>query len=97
MELRISTSGIKFSKKTMEHDNCRFNRLRLLLCMASFKPVISIGATEAQARATKYATKYAATVYQGNFAFKYYNKILKKTFFIHKMYKKTELYATDLL
>ena len=53
----------------------------------------------AQAKTTKYfATKYAVIVFQGNFAFNYYNKILKITLcFSKKMYDeiKRELYTRD--
>ena len=37
-----------------------------------------------QTKTTKYATKYAANVFRIIFAFKCYNKILNKTFFIKK-------------
>ena len=52
----------------------------------------------AQAKTTKYATKYAVNVFKVIFAFNYYNKILKTTYcFFLKMYNKIkrELYATD--
>ena len=39
----------------------------------------------AQAKTTKYyAAKYAVNVFQGNFAYNYYNKILKITFCFFK-------------
>ena len=52
----------------------------------------------AQAKTTKYATKYAVNVFKQIFAFNYYNKILKITYCsFKKMYNKIkrELYATD--
>ena len=36
----------------------------------------------AQSKTTKYATKYAVNVFQVIFAFNYYNKILKITFYV---------------
>ena len=51
----------------------------------------------AQAKTTKYATKYALNVFKVFFAFNYYNKSLKITFcFVRKTYNKIkcELYAT---
>ena len=47
------------------------------------------GLEGAQAKTTKYATKYAVNVFKVIFAFNYYNKIIKITFcFFKKMYNK---------